>query len=146
MRHMFLSPFVRIGLVGCVHAETTSSPPSASTTEATPAPAAPASTTVIPHAVKHGLAAPLRVRLLSWQAGLEAQGSVADTETMLMPAITTHFLPFTKRTIGDSRATLAPITRPFPLPFGLSPEVVHPNKPASSAERHSEILSRVPRL
>ena len=46
MRRIIL-PFVLIGLAGCVHTETTSPPPRASTTVVTPAPAAPTSTTVI---------------------------------------------------------------------------------------------------
>ena len=47
MRLTFLLPFALIGLVGCVHAETTPSPPRASNTVVTPAPAAATSTRVI---------------------------------------------------------------------------------------------------
>ena len=47
MRFAFLLPLVLISMAGCVHADTTASPPRTSTTVVTPEPAAPSSTTVI---------------------------------------------------------------------------------------------------
>jgi hypothetical protein len=52
---------------------------------------------------------------LAGRAGLETPVSVADSETALMPAMTTHLLPVTKRPTGDARATPASIIQPFPL-------------------------------
>jgi hypothetical protein len=69
---------------------------------------------------------------LAGRAGLEAPISV-DSETALMPVVMTHLLPSTKRPAGASRATPAPTIRPFPVPVGLSLEIVHPDEPASSA-------------
>ena len=68
---------------------------------------------------------------LAGRAGLEAPISV-DSETALMPVVMTHLLPPTKRPAGGPRATPAPTIRPFPVPVGLSLEIVHPDEPASS--------------
>jgi hypothetical protein len=47
MRFMLLLPIVLGGLAGCIHAETTASPPRASTTVVTPTPGPSNSTTVV---------------------------------------------------------------------------------------------------
>jgi hypothetical protein len=82
---------------------------------------------------------------LAGRAGLETPISVLDSETALMPIVMTHLLPFTKHPAGGSLATLPATIRPFPVPVGLSPEIVHPDEPASSAGRYLRILARVSR-
>jgi hypothetical protein len=81
---------------------------------------------------------------LAGRAGLEAPISL-DSETALMPVVMTHLLPLTKRPAGDSGATPAPTIRLFPVPIGLSLQIVHPDEPASSAGRYRRVLARVSR-
>ena len=69
---------------------------------------------------------------LAGRAGLETAVSTADSETELVPAMTTYLLPFPT---GAFRATLTSTLRQLPIPVGLSSEVVRSFTPTSLFHR-----------